>query len=369
MSTTHTLCGYGWGDVNSAFLKAVSAGDMARAQRWAAELVCTEGGLGRLEAIMLHAWSLSVGAANAPGWPLAWIRNIQHIRTIWARSGGDVRAVRNTPSVRQSVAEGVAWLVLAPKAGLPALPKSEDCFRESETMRARLRSGGGAGDQACVRRIWAVGQDGHDLKTIGNEFEAALRSNNIPRMLFWLIWLITLDSTKDCPTVKERAPPEITGKQRKSVLWFLWAVLKDFTEESKALNPQEMEALYDLVAVTWLKLGAKGRRDVFASIALFLQEKCQKSLSILGAKPPPPQPASGMRTAVSLIDEIYIEIAEEAKRFVAETPHITELTPEAARVAAATAEHKRVKQMTSLDKLNIAFNMIQENIMGRNDGT
>jgi hypothetical protein len=62
------------------------------------------------------------------------------------------------------------------------------------------------------------------------------------------------------------------------------------------------------------------------------------------------------------------EIAEEAKRFVAETPQITELTPEAARVAAATAELKRVKQMTSLDKLNIAFNTIQENIMGARSG-
>jgi hypothetical protein len=76
-----------------------------------------------------------------------------------------------------------------------------------------------------------------------------------------------------------------------------------------------------------------------------------------------------MRTAVSLINEIYTEIAEEAKRFVAETPQITELTPEAAKAAAAAAEVKRVKQMTSLDKLNIAFGMIQDNIMGRAAGS
>jgi hypothetical protein len=230
-------------------------------------------------------------------------------------------------------------------------------------MRARLRSGGGAGEQACVHRIWTSGQDGHDLKTIGNEFEAAMRGNQVPRMLFWLIWFITLDTTKDCPTVKERAPPEITGKQRKSVLWFLWAIFKDNAEETKAVTPQEREALFDLVALTWQKLGAKGRRDVFASLAVFLQEKSQRSLSLV-AKPPPQQPTAGIRTAVSMIDEIYAEIAEEARRFVAETPQITELTAEAAKAAAEAAELKRVKQISSLDKLNMAFGMIHDSITG-----
>ena len=49
---------------------------------------------------------------------------------------------------------------------------------------------------------------------------------------------------------------------------------------------------------------------------------------------------------------------------MAETPQITELTPEAALAAANAAELKRVKQMNSLDKLNMAFNMIHGTITG-----
>jgi hypothetical protein len=334
-------------------------GDVTRAQRWAAELVCSETGLGRLEAILLHAWAMHVGGSNAPGWPLAWIRNIQHIRLIWSKSGGDVRTVRNTPSVRQSVAEIVAWLVIAPKKGMPKLPKSEDCFREAEAMRVRLRSGGAAGAQIATKRIWIPGQDGHDLKTIGNEFEYALRTNQVSRMLFWIIWMITLDGQKDCPIIKERAPSEITGKQKKSVLWFLWALLKDLAEELRAFRPDEREALFDLIALTWTKLGANGRRDVFCSIALFLQEKCATATSLI-QKPPPMQPIDEMKAAIAKIDDIYAEIAEEAKRFIAEMPQITELTSEAAAAARAVKNIQEVKSISALDKMNIAYNLLHQ---------
>ncbi len=149
----HSLCGYSWGDLTSALLKNIAAGNMVRAQRWAAEFICSESGLGRLEAVLFHAWALYVGPQQAPGWPLAWLKSIQHIRSLWAKSGGDIRTVRNTPSVRQSAAEAVAWLVLTTKKPLPTLPKPEDCFRESEAMRIRLKNGGGAGDQASVKRV------------------------------------------------------------------------------------------------------------------------------------------------------------------------------------------------------------------------
>lgn len=353
----HTLCGYAWGDVGGALLRAISSGDMNRAQRWAAEHVCSESGLGRLEAILFHAWGAFVNAENAPGWALSWFKNIQHIRTIWGKSGGDLRTVRNTPSVRQSVAESVAWLVLAQKKALPKLPKPEDCFRESEAMRNRIRSGGGAGDQLSVKRIWVPGQDGVDLKTIGNELEAALRGNQTSRLLFWIIWLTALDTQKECPTVKERCPVEVTGKQRKSVLWFLYALLRDLMEEMRAVATNEREALFDLLAHCWMKLGARGRRDILVSIALFLQEKGQKSLSLV--TPPPPQiPQAGIRAAMASIDDIYAEIAEEARRFEAETPQITELTAEAAAAAAAAAARK-VPKLTSMDKLDIAYSFLK----------
>jgi hypothetical protein len=357
----HTICGYGWGDVGSALVKAIGKGNSLHAQRWAAEMVCTETGLGRLEAQLLHAWAIHVGPANAPGWPRAWIRNIQHIRAIWAKSGGDISTVRNTPSIRQMVAEVVEWLVLAPKRAFPVLPKPEDCFREAEAMRSRLRSGGGSGDQIAVRRIWSAGNDGHDLKTIGNELEAALRTGQVQRMLFWCVWMITLDSQKECPSVKERAPPDVTGKQRKSVLWFLWALLRDLTEEFRAVIPEEREALFDLIAVTWNKLGARGRKDVLAIIALFLQEKCCTAASLI-EKPVPPEPTDGMKAAAASVDRIYAEIAQEARRFTVETPRITQLTCDAA--AQSTAPKNT---LNSLEKLNLAYSLLHHQ-SGKKDG-
>ncbi len=349
----HTICGYGWGDVGAALVKAIAAGDMTKAQRWAAELVCSESGLGRLEAHLFHAWAMHVGPALAPGWSQTWAKNLQHIRLIWSKSAGDIRVVRNTPSVRQAVAETVAWLVKAPKRPLPIAPKPEDCFRESEAMRTRLRNGGGAGDQVSCRRVWVAGQDGLDLKTIGNELEAALRANQMPRTLFWIVWLLTLDTQKDCPTVKERAPPDITGKQRKSVAWFLLALLKDLLEEARAMPGEDMRCMWELLVITWMKLGTKGRRDIFVAIAQYVAEKLQKSLSLIAVATPSP-PFEDMKRAMSETDELYSEIAEEARRFIAETPHITVLTPEAARAATVA----KTAPPSSLDRLAIAYKLV-----------
>jgi hypothetical protein len=351
----HTLCGYGWGDVGGALLKAVAAGDMTKSQRWAAELVCSPGGMGRLEAHLFHCWATVMGPGIAPGWPQLWLKNIQHIRLIWHKAGGDIRTVRNTPSVRQAVAEAVAWLVLGPKRPLPPIPKPEDCFRESQAVRLRLQNGGGSGDQVACRRVWAAGQDGPDLKTIGNELEAALRANQIPKLLFWIVWLLTLDTLKDCPPVKERAPPDLTGKQRKSVAWFLVALLKDLLEEARCLPAEDGRCMWELLVTTWMKLGAKGRRDVFVAIAMYCLEKHQKSLALVAVAPPVP-PIEGMKAAMGSVDTLYAEIAEEARRFLAEMPHITHLTPEAAAFAAAAAARKPV--MNSMDRLDLAYKLV-----------
>lgn len=352
-STKHTICGYAWGDVGNALIKAIANGDTNRAQRWAAELVCSETGLGRLEAQLFHAWATYVGVSQAPGWPQTWFKNIQHIRLIWSKSGGDIRTVRNTPSVRQAVAETVAWLVVAPKKALPPIPKPEDCFRESEAMRARLRSGGGSGDQVATRRVWVMGSDGADLKTIGNELEASLRTNQTARMLFWIVWLLTLDTQKECPPTKDRAPAEITGaKQRKSVAWFLVAIFQDLLDESQTLGGEDKTCLWGLLATTWSKLGTKGRRDVFVALAVFLQERCQKSLTLM-VPPTPKPPFDEMRAAMATVDALYAEIAEEARRFVAETPHITGLTAEA-----ANAVYTKKALPTSLDRLSVAYGLV-----------
>jgi hypothetical protein len=348
-TSKHTLCGYAWGDVTGSLLRAIGTADMSRALRWSAELICSDLGLGRLEATLLHAWALHVGPA-LPNWPKTWYTTIHQLRSYWTKSGGDIKAVRNTPVVRQYVAEAVATLVLAAKKPLPTLPTSSDCFREAEAMRARLRSGGGVGDQLATRRVWSPGHDGADLRTIGNEMEAALRSNQIQRLLFWVIWMMTLDSQTDAPPAKERGPAHLTPKQRKSLLWFLVDVLKEIANEGAFLSVEDRAGLFGTLELTWNKLGSRGRRDVLAAIALSIQDHLQRrgSLNLTGSPAPPS--FSAIRAATSTIDVIYSGISEEARRFVLERPQIVGLVHD---VQVPVARPK----ISVTDKLTLAYSL------------
>lgn len=348
-TSKHTLCGYAWGDTTNALVRSIGTADMNRALRWSAELVCSELGLGRLESTLLHAWALHVGPAY-PVWPRLWFTTIHQLRMYWSKTNGDIKSVRNTPVVRQLVAEAVAGLVLAAKKPLPALPTSADCFREAEPMRARLRSGGGSGDQIATRKVWTAGQDGADLKTIGNEMEAALRSNQIPRMLFWIVWFFTLDAQTDAPSARERGPAHLTPKQRKSIVWFLIAVLRELANESAFLSVEERNGLFGTLDLCWNKLGSRGRRDVVACLALSIQDHMMRkaSLNLYGSTAPPSHDA--VRGATSKIDAIYSEIAEEARKFVLEKPQIVGLTNEAQNAAKQTAA-----KFNPLDKLSLVY--------------
>ena len=350
-TTKHTICGYAWGDVTASLTRAIGTADMARALRWSSELVCSEQGLGRLEATLFHAWALHAGPALG-SWPRLWYTSVQQIRSFWSKSGGDIKSVRNTPIVRQLVAEATATLVLAVKQPMPALPTSADCFREAEAMRERLKAGGGVGDQMATRRVWTAGSDGADLRTIGNEFEASLRAHQIPRMLFWIIWFFTLESQADVPPAKERGPSTLSVKARKSILWFLVTVLRELANEGAFLSVEERNGMFGLLEMTWPKLGAKGRRDAVVSIAISIQQHLQRrgSLSLTGPAAPPP--LSAIRTATATIDTVYAGIAEESRRFLKEKPKIAGLTKEAAEAI------KKPVKLSATDKLSLVFGMM-----------
>jgi hypothetical protein len=340
-----TLCGYAWNDVQSALMRGIANADLPRAQRWAAELVCTPTGLGRLEATLIHTWALHVGSKSAPGWPTAWKKISDTLHTFWIRSGGDIRTIRNTPAIRAGVAEAVAWLVYTPKNPLPALPTSADCMREAEATRTRLRTGG-SGEQIVTRRIWAPGPggtgDAPDVRTIGNEFEASIRSNNIPRILFWIVWTVTLDTQADCPTARERGGPSLPAKAKKSLVWFLVAILRELSVGNESIN-----IIWSLLEAHWTKLGAKGRRDLLASGSLAVAESLSRfgTLSLSntsGALVGPSTPA--VQTSVQTIDATYTSIAEEARRYVVDAPRLG-LSSEIGRSTAVAP------QLSSLEKL------------------
>jgi len=345
----HTLCGYAWGDVVNSLVKAIGAGDMVRSQRWAAELVCSEQGLGKLEAALVHAWATHV-AANNPAWCMSWVHSATHIRALWARSSESTKAIRNTPQVRYHVAEAVSSLVLSEKRQLPKLPTSDDCFRDAEAMRTRFRTGQGVVDQLSTRRTWAAGIESNDLLKIGNEFEAACRATNLNRALFWVIWFITLDGQTEQPTVKERGPSYLTPKQRKSVMWFLIDVMKDLANDVAFLSTDERAGIFNTMSMTWNKLGAKGRRDCLAALTVMICEHiARRSTPRLTAGPNIPS-YDAVKSQNTGIDNIYTTIAEEARKFMLEAPKMNGLVDDAAAKAAA--------KLSAVDKMALAYALL-----------
>jgi hypothetical protein len=354
-TSKHTLCGYGWSDVSAALIKSIGAADMIRSQRWAAELVCSELGLGRLEALMYHSWAIHVGP-NLPTWTRLWYNTIHQLRMFWTKSHGDIKSVRNTPVIRQLVAEAVAQLVLAAKRPLPTLPTAADCYREAEAMRARIRAGGGAGQQTSTRRVWSPTNDGEDLRTIGNEFEYALRSNQQGRMLFWIIWLLTLDANPDAPTAKERGPAHLTKKQQKCLVWFLVDILRDIANEIMYLSVEERNGMFGCLELTWTKLGARGRRDCLCAIAISIQEFMQRKASLTVHAPVVVPSHEAVRNAVMSIDSIYSTIATEARQFVLEAPSMVGLSdgPQRKTDAAKPGGHPSI---SAIDKLELVYRL------------
>jgi len=346
----HTLCGYAWADVVRSLVKAIGSADMIRAQRWAAELVCSELGLGRLEAALFQAWAIHVNSA-LPGWCQLWYTTIEQIRGFWSKSGGDIKAVRNTPIVRQIVAEAVAILVIAAKKPLPELPTSADVFREAETTRTRLRAGGGAGDQRITRLVWVPSSDGADLRTIGNELEASIRTLQKPRMLFWIAWILTLDTQTEAPPAKERGPAHLPIKQRKSLFWYATTLLHEIANDYTFLSVADREGLFNLLGLTFPKLGTRGRRDVITAIATCIYEHIEKRSSLALTAPVAPPSTTAIRAGAANIDRVYISIGEEARRYMLEAPSIVGLTAE------AKAQLQKPVKMTPGDQINLAFSL------------
>lgn len=317
-----TLCGYAWGDVCSALSKAVAAGDMGRAQRWAAELVCSETGLSRLEAALLEAWATQVGG-GAPGWPRRWLRTLVVLRDSWEGSGGDVRAVRNTPHVRNAVAAAVAYATAGAKAPLPTLPAPALCFAEAPALRERLRLHPPM-DQMGTRAVWVPGgADGADLRVLGNELEGAVRAGQTAPALFWLVWLLTLDVQKDRPNCRERGPTNLPAKTRGSFAWYVAAVLEATLAPlappaagggHRTGVPAAADALdaLELLPLTWARLGARGRRSVLAAATVLA---CSAFRATGGGGAPAMAPALTQvaEGAVASIDAVYGRIAEEAR--------------------------------------------------------
>ena len=309
-SSKKTLCGYTWTDIYTALFRAIGNGEMNRSQRWAAELLCSETGISRLEAILFAIWAEHIGSALGT-WPAIWHSSILMLRHEWIKAGGDNIIFRNNPNIRIRIAECVGYLVISSKRPRPSLPKSTDVFKEAEAVRTRLRTGGASVDQVSTQRVWDSGEDAPTMRTLGNELESAIRTAQTSRALFWLVWILTLDGQKTRPSIKERAPSNIQGKARKSLAWYILALLKDMA--NNGLDSRDcISQTIDCMLVVWMRLGTRYRKEVLGTIIVMLCERVKSSPLEVRA----PQECMDIRpikaTMIDL-DKVYEEIAHDMK--------------------------------------------------------
>jgi hypothetical protein len=310
-----TICGYEWSDVYSALTRSIGNGNMKPAQRWAAELLCSETGVSRLEALLLAIWAEHVGSALAQ-WPALWQSNITFLRHEWMKAGGDNKAFRNNSIIRNRIAECVGYLIVASKRPRPSLPKSSDVFKEAEAVKSRLHGGGAAPDQVSTQHVWDSREDAPTMRTLGNEFESAIRTAQTSRALFWLVWIFTLDSQKNRPSIKERAPQNIQGKSRKSLSWYILAILSDMAERGYDVNNCIKQTI-DCYKTVWTRLGTKYRKEVLGTIVVLICERV-KSAPIEVRQPHECLDTRSIRATIEDIDSVFVELSRDISAVVQE---------------------------------------------------
>jgi len=342
-----TICGYDWNDVYSALFRSVGNGDMPRAQRWAAELLCSDTGVSRLEAILLAVWAEHVGSAQAR-WPAVWHAQIATLRSEFIRAGGDNRAFRNNPIIRNKIAECVAYLVVAVKRPRPAMPKQADIYKEADAVKARLHGGGAAPDQISTGRVWDTREDAPTMRTLGNELEAAIRTAQTTRALFWLVWILTLDGQKTHPATKERAPAAFTGKIRKSLAWYILAILDDMaTTGLDTLN--SIHQTIELTKTVWMRLGTRYRKEILGTIIVLLCERVRAG-PIEVRLPHESIDTRPVRAAIEDIDTIYEELARDIKAVPAGPPPGTAPSIETATTVAKAKKAQKKEEKAAKER-------------------
>ena len=354
MDSKKTLCGYAWNDIYTALFRSIGNGEMNRAQRWAAELLCSETGVSRLEAVLLAIWAEHVGSALA-FWPGMWHATVLMLRNEWIKAGGDNRKFRNNPNIRNRIAECVGFLVVSSKKPRPSVPKSTEVFKEAEAVRTRLHSGGASVDQVSTQRVWDSSEDAPTMRTLGNELEAAIRTAQTSRALFWLVWILTLDGQKTRPAIKERAPQNIVGKARKSLGWYIIAILKDMAEHGLDSRNCIAQAI-DSIIVVWMRLGAKYRKDVIATIVVMLCERV-KSIPMECRQPHECVDINPIKATMKDLDSVYEEMSRDMKIVPTVVPGATNTILDPKKV---DKKNKEESTLESSKKMDQTYNIMRK---------
>jgi hypothetical protein len=112
--------------------------------------------------------------------------------------------------------------------------------------------------------------------------------------------------------------------------------------------------MFEMLELTWTKLGSKGRRDCVVTIALSIQEHIAKKTTLVLTPGNAIPDQNAIRTVLSTIDTVYSGIAEEAKKYVLEKPVMSGLT----KAAAEQMPKPKGQHFSSTEKLKLSYALL-----------
>jgi hypothetical protein len=120
---------------------------------------------------------------------------------------------------------------------------------------------------------------------------------------------MTLDSQKNRPSIKDRAPANIQGAKRKCLDWYILAILYDMAKYGLDSGNCLLNII-DCIQTVWVRLGSKYRREVIGTVVVILCERV-KSAPLEIRPPHECLDTRPIRAAIEDIDKVYEEIARD----------------------------------------------------------
>ena len=268
-----TITGFSSTEVVRTLLGSIVQGDRAGAQRWTAELLCSEKGYPKLLSVYIFLGYRFILPAS-----YSWVQHCrQKIRLLeerWRSSGATTRAFRNSTEVRGIVAEWTEIWCQQQQKPAPKLPTKKEVFTAAATLKVNLKKSPTAALHPSVAATWKAHYDSDDLRILANELIWAIQYHQMTRALLYFAWLWELDEERGKGgTVKllKRGPAHLTDTNREHIAWFLFSIFQHYAGYLGPSKPAVLEAL-ELWKEAWLLLGKTQRRQTLGAIVAWLTE-------------------------------------------------------------------------------------------------
>ena len=268
-----TITGFSSKEVTRTLLGSIIQGDRAGAQRWTAELLCSEKGYPKLLSVYIFLGYRYILPAS-----YSWVQHCrQKIRLLeerWRSSGATTRAFRNSIEVRGIVAEWTEIWCQQQQKPAPKIPTKKEVFTAAATLKVNLKKSPTPTLHPSVAATWKAYYDSDDLRILANELIWAIQYHQMTRALLYFAWLWELDEERGKGgTVKllKRGPAHLSDTNREHMAWFLYSIFQHYASYLGNSKNAVLESL-ELWKETWLLLGKTQRRATLGAIVAWLTE-------------------------------------------------------------------------------------------------